>query len=67
LRIIKKTSGDEYPESYEKYFSVIRGRVDAALERPSDSIREYTEIKQIDYEAITHFNDPKYESNKKHF
>lgn len=53
---------------YEKYFSAYsREEFDAALERRLNNIREYTEIKQMEYEAITHFNDPKYESNKKHF
>lgn len=53
---------------YDKYFSAFtREEFDAALERRLNNIREYTEIKQMEYEAITHFNDPRYESNKKHF
>ena len=32
-----------------------------------NNIKEYTEIKQMEYNAITHFDDPLYESNKKHF
>ncbi|MFR6421648.1 MAG: hypothetical protein ACLUOO_03140 [Coprococcus sp.] len=31
------------------------------------NIKEFTEIKQMEYNAITHHNDPAYESNKKHF
>lgn len=53
---------------YEKFFSAYpRKDFDAALERRLNNIREYTEIKQMEYDAITHFNDPQYESNKKHF
>ncbi len=53
---------------YEKYFSAYtREEFDAALERRMNNIKEYTEIKQMEYDAIVHFNDPLYESNKKHF
>lgn len=53
---------------YEKYFSAFtREEFDAALERRMNNIKEYTEIKQMEYDAIVHFNDPLYESNKKHF
>ena len=38
-----------------------------ALQRRLDNITEFKEIKQMEYEAITHHNDPKYASNKKHF
>ena len=53
---------------YEKYFSAFpRDEFDKALQRRLDNIKEYTEIKQMEYNAITHFDDPLYESNKKHF
>ena len=53
---------------YEKFFSAFtREEFDAALERRMNNIKEYTEIKQMEYDAIVHFNDPLYESNKKHF
>ena len=53
---------------YEKYFSTFtREEFNAALERRMNNIKEYTEIKQMEYNAITHFDDPLYESNKKHF
>ena len=53
---------------YKKYFSAFtREEFDAALERRMNNIKEYTEIKQMEYDAIVHFNDPLYESNKKHF
>ena len=53
---------------YEKYFSSFsRKEFDEALERRMSNIKEFTEIKQMEYNAITHHNDPAYESNKKHF
>ena len=53
---------------YEKYFAAYaREDFDSALARRLNNIREYTKIKQMEYEAITHFDDPRYESNKKHF
>lgn len=53
---------------YEKYFSVFtREEFDAALERRLNNITEFTEIKKMEYDAITHHNDPAYSSNKKHF
>lgn len=72
LRIIesyKEDFGDVgLKKVYEKYFSAFtREEFNAALERRMNNIKEYTEIKQMEYNAITHFNDPLYESNKKHF
>lgn len=32
-----------------------------------NNIKEFTEIKRMEYEAITHHDDPTYQSNKKHF
>ncbi|MDP4117622.1 MAG: DUF1998 domain-containing protein [Bacillota bacterium] len=53
---------------YEKYFSVFtREEFDSALERRLNNITEFTEIKKMEYDAITHHNDPAYSSNKKHF
>lgn len=53
---------------YEKYFSSFpREEFDEALERRQDNIKEFIEIKQMEYDAITHHNDPVYGSNKKHF
>lgn len=53
---------------YEKYFSnYSREEFDEALARRMNNIKEFTEIKQMEYNAITHHNDPLYESNKKHF
>lgn len=39
----------------------------AALLRRRQNIKEFTEIKQMEYSAITHHADPVYASNKKHF
>ncbi len=53
---------------YEKYFSAYtREEFDAAMERRLQNIKEFTEIKQMEYNAITHHADPAYASNKKHF
>ena len=53
---------------YEMYFSnYTRDEFDAALQRRRDNITEFTEIKQMEYDAITHHADPAYASNKKHF
>ncbi len=53
---------------YEKYFSTYsRAEFDAALKRRRDNITEFKEIKQMEYDAITHHKDPAYASNKKHF
>ena len=39
----------------------------AALARKRENIKEFSEIKQMEYNAITHHSDPLYSSNKKHF
>ena len=53
---------------YEKYFTAYtREEFDAALQRRRENITEFTEIKQMEYDAITHHADPAYASNKKHF
>lgn len=53
---------------YENYFSgYTREEFDAAYERRMKNIKEFTEIKRMEYEAITHHDDPSYQSNKKHF
>ncbi len=73
LRLIenyKEDWGDEgVTKVYQKYFaeSYSREEFDAALERRMSNITEFTEIKQMEYDAITHHADPAYASNKKHF
>ena len=54
---------------YEKYFMerYLREEFDEALNRRLSNIAEFKEIKQMEYDAITHHNDPTYASNKKHF
>lgn len=53
---------------YNKYFSMFtREEFDDALTRRLNNIREFKEIKQMEYDAITHHDDPAYASNKKHF
>ena len=54
---------------YNKYFAdnYTRDEFDEALEKRLLNIKEFTEIKQMEYDAITHHSDPAYASNKKHF
>lgn len=56
-------------KAYEMYFSenFTRKDFDDALKRRQENIKEFTEIKQMEYAAITHHNDPVYASYKKHF
>lgn len=54
---------------YEKYFSAnfSRDEFEKALERRRKHIHEFSEIKQMEYDAITHHNDPAYSAEKKYF
>lgn len=54
---------------YDKYFAdnFTRDEFDEALQKRMLDIKEFTEIKQMEYDAITHHADPAYASNKKHF
>ena len=62
------TEEDGFQQIYEEYFSrYTREQFDKAYERRMNNIREFTEIKRMEYEAITHHDDPTYQSNKKHF
>ena len=69
IELAEKLMGDDgVSRIYEMYFSrYSREEFNTALDRRMKNIKEYTEIKQMEYNAITHFNDPLYESNKKHF
>lgn len=59
---------DGLDKAYEKFFtSFTRDEFNEAYERRMNNIREFTEIKRMEYEAITHHDDPTYQSNKKHF
>lgn len=63
-----KTEEDVLQQIYEVYFSrYSREDFDEAYERRMNNIKEFTEIKLMEYQAITHHNDPTYQSNKKHF
>lgn len=53
---------------YKKHFSAYtRKEFDEALEKVQSGIQEFTEMKKMEYEAITHHSDPAYASNKKSF
>lgn len=69
IALAKTLMGDEgVTKIYEMYFSnFTRKEFDDALQRRQNNIAEFTEIKQMEYDAITHHADPAYASNKKHF
>lgn len=70
IELAKTLMGDEgVTKIYEMYFvqSFTRQEFDEALTRRMLNIQEFTEIKQMEYDAITHHADPLYASNKKHF
>lgn len=63
-----KTEEDGLQQIYKQCFSAYtREEFDEAYERRMNNIREFTEIKRMEYEAITHHDDPAYQSNKKRF
>lgn len=70
IELLKEVIGEKegVDKAYEKFFSAYpREKFDEAYERRMSNIREFTEIKLMEYRAITHHNDPDYQSNKKHF
>lgn len=69
IETLEKILGAEgITEIYKLYFSAYtREEFDEALQKVRDDIKEYKEIKQMEYDAITHHTDPAYASNKKHF
>lgn len=67
---MKELGVDDAAEKiYQKYFAptYTRSEFDEALKKRQANIKEYSEIKQMEYSAITHHNDPAYATNKKHF
>ena len=69
IELAKKLMGEDgVSKIYEMYFAVYtRQEFDEALARRLNNITEFKEIKQMEYDAITHHSDPAYASNKKHF
>ncbi len=69
IEFAEKIMGEEgVTKTYELYFSAYsRKEFDEALESRKKNIREFKEIKKMEYDAITHHSDPQYSSNKKHF
>ena len=69
IELAKNLLGDAGVDRiYEMYFSAFsKADFDEALQKRSQNIKEFTEIKQMEYNAITHHSDPVYASNKKHF
>ena len=54
---------------FDKYFkeNFTREEFDEALDRRLNNISEFKEIKKMEYEAITHHNDPLYQTQQNHF
>lgn len=69
IEFAKQAFGDEgVSKIYEMYFAnYSREEFDEALTKRMNNIKEFTEIKQMEYNAIIHHSDPAYQSNKKHF
>lgn len=69
IELAKQLMGEDgITKIYELYFSTYTKKdFDDALDRRLKNITEFTEIKKMEYDAITHHNDPAYASNKKHF
>lgn len=69
IELFEETLGAEgVTLMYNKFFSAFtREEFDEALKKRRANITEYKEIKQMEYDAITHHADPAYASNKKHF
>ncbi len=69
IKTLIEFDGDEGVDKiYKKYFSQYsRPEFDEALRKRLAGITDYTEFKQMEYDAITHHNDPVYSSNKMNF
>lgn len=70
IEFARKLMGDDgVTKVYEMFFAdkYPRNEFDAALQRRERNIKEFSEIKQMEYDAITHHADPEYASNKRHF
>lgn len=73
LRLLEQMIEMNVPDAeerlYQKYFAeqFTRDAFYEALEKRRKNIKEFMEIKLMEYQAITHHADPLYESNKKHF
>ena len=54
---------------YNKYFkeSFSKKDFDEAIKLRETNIKEFTDIKTMEFKAITHFDDPMYQTNKKHY
>ena len=71
IELLKRVMGADkgVAAAYDEFFAkkYTREEFDEALARRMSNIIEFKEIKQMEYDAITHHNDPAYASNKKHF
>lgn len=69
IELVKKMGDSGLNLAYQEFFagSYTKEEFLAALEKREKNIKEFSEIKQMEYDAITHHADPAYASNKKHF
>ena len=69
LELRKYNVPDAEGKIYNDYFkeNFTRSEFDEAIRLRETNIKEFTDIKTMEYKAITHFNDPMYQTNKKHF
>ncbi len=71
LDLLKKVLGEDkaYDALYEQFFKekYSRKEFDDALKNSKPDVKEYTQIKQMEYDAITHHSDPAFASNPQHF
>ena len=60
---------DAEDKIFKDYFSekFTRKEFDDAIKLRETNIKEFVDIKTMEYKAITHFDDPSYQTNKKHF
>lgn len=63
-----KNFGGDIDKYYNTYFKDFpRDEFYEALRKREENIKDYTEFKQMEYNAIINFNSPLYASNKKNF
>ena len=70
IELAKQLMGDEgVGKIYDMYFAkkYTRKEFDDALQRRLNNISEFKEIKKMEYDAITHHNDPSYQTQQMHF
>lgn len=68
IEMLELDVSDTADRIYDKYFSAYsRDEFDKALENRKLKIKEYLEIKEMEYAAFTHHADPTYKKDVKYF